>query len=216
MGTRLSGSTGTGDPKNPGDFFRFNRRITGWFRLKSSGFSRFNRKICGRCPVESGNRVPIPAYYFKLKIKRVNDYTIVEFIRYPLGIPHSISADYCAAHGAVLPAPESEEENKLLNSFGTTWLNVTISEDSVERFTVDDGWQLTKGWDQAVEFCTSKNMQLCDIRKLSENLLFFINIKSHYLTNKSVIYAQMDLPLRHFGGVNREINGLRSKVRSMV
>ena len=59
-----------------------------------------------------------------------------------------------------------------------------LGQDSVERFTVDDGWQLTNGWDQAEAFCTDKKMELCDIRKLSENLLFFININRLYLTNK--------------------------------
>jgi len=53
MGTRFSGSTGTGDPKNPGGFFRFNRKISGLFRLKSAGFPRLNREFCGRFRLKS-------------------------------------------------------------------------------------------------------------------------------------------------------------------
>jgi len=39
MGTQFSGSTGIRDPENPGGFLRFNQKIPGRFRLKSSGFS---------------------------------------------------------------------------------------------------------------------------------------------------------------------------------
>ena len=53
MATWFSGSTGTGDPGNPGSFFLFNRKFSGRTRLKislfyESCFSRFNRAFSGR------------------------------------------------------------------------------------------------------------------------------------------------------------------------
>jgi len=48
-------------------------------------------------------------------------------------------------------------------------VEVTKQEVAVQRFTVDDGWKTTYGWNEATDFCTTKEMQICEYRHICPN-----------------------------------------------